>query len=188
MPSEYRIPKAPLTGLHGRVLSAYAKRVYGEVPDFAHVLLHHKPLTRATVSFEGKVAKFHALDANLKSYAVMATSSMIGCSWCMDFGYFLAHNEGLEEEKVRQVPVWRDSDVFTPLERGVMEYAEAMTATPPEVTDEMVSDLHRQLGPEATVELTAMISLENMRSRTNSAMGLASQGYADSCELAPLAQ
>lgn len=28
-------------------------------------------------------------------------------------------------------------DVFTPVERRVLEYAEAMTVTPPEVTDEM---------------------------------------------------
>lgn len=188
MPSNFRIPKAELDGLYGRVLSVYAKRAYGEVPDFAYVMYHHKPLSKAMLSFEGKVAKFKALDPNLKSYAVMASAAMIGCSWCMDFGYFLAHNEGLDEEKVRQVPVWRDSEVFSPQERDVLEYAEAMTATPPQVTDEMVANLHRQLGAEAVVELTTMISLENMRSRSNSAMGLASQGYSDRCELAPLAQ
>jgi hypothetical protein len=33
----------------------------------------------------------------------------------------------------------RDSDLYTPLERRVLAYAEAMTATPPEVTDEMVA-------------------------------------------------
>lgn len=188
MPSNFRIPKASIDGIYGRMLSTYAKRTYGEIPDFAYVVFHHKPLTKAMLSFEGKAAKFDRLDPNLKSYAVMASAAMIGCSWCMDFGYFMAHNEGLDEKKLRQVPVWRDSAAFTPLERDVLEYAEAMTATPPEVTDEMVENLHRQLGTEATVELTAMISLENMRSRTNSAMGLASQGYSDRCELAPLAQ
>ena len=35
------------------------------------------------------------------------------------------------------MPRWRDSTVFTPLERDVMEYAEAMTQTPPTVTDEL---------------------------------------------------
>ena len=188
MPSNFRIPRARLDGVYGRILSRFARRAYGEVPDFAYVMFHHKPLTRAMVSFEGKVAKFSALDPNLKSYAVMATASMIGCSWCLDFGYFMAHNDGLDEKKIRQVPVWHDSEVFTSLERDVLEYAEAMTVTPPDVTDAMVENLHRQLGSEAVVELTAMISLENQRSRTNAAMGLASQGYADSCELAPLAR
>lgn len=73
------------------------------------------------------------------------------------------------------MPTWRDSDVFTPLERDVMAYAEAMSVTPLEVTDEMVASLHDRLGSKALVELTEVISLENLRSRTNAAMGLTSQ-------------
>ena len=84
------------------------------------------------------------------------------------------------------MPRWRESEVFTPLERDVMEYAEAMTATPPTVTDEMVAGLLESLGAPAVVELTQMIALENMRSRFNSAAGLASQGYSEGCDL-PLA-
>ena len=68
-----------------------------------------------------------------------------------------------------------------------MAYAEAMTATPPTVDDEMVAELDAALGHEAMVELTMIVAVENERSRFNSALGLASQGYADRCELAPLA-
>ncbi|MEO7070433.1 MAG: carboxymuconolactone decarboxylase family protein, partial [Nostocoides sp.] len=67
-----------------------------------------------------------------------------------------------------------------------LTYAEAMTVTPLEVTDEMVADLLDQLGPAAVVELTQVVALENMYSRFNSAAGLRSQGYSDVCEL-PLA-
>ncbi len=68
-----------------------------------------------------------------------------------------------------------------------MAYAEAMAVTPPQVTDEMVSDLDRRLGHAALVELTMMVAVENERSRFSSAMGLASQGFSDVCEL-PLAE
>jgi alkylhydroperoxidase family enzyme len=64
-----------------------------------------------------------------------------------------------------------------------MAYAEAMTATPPEVTDEMVAGLRRSLDDAQLVELTMMISVENSRSRTNSALGLTSQGFRDRCEV-----
>jgi AhpD family alkylhydroperoxidase len=123
----------------------------------------------------------------LKSYAQLASAGVIGCSWCLDFGYFKAHNDGLDLAKIREVPRWRESDVFTPLERDVLEYAEAMTVTPPTVTDEMVAHLVDELGAPAMVELTQMVALENMRSRFNAAAGLQSQGYSDICEL-PLAQ
>jgi AhpD family alkylhydroperoxidase len=183
MPSTFRIPKAPITGLYGRFLTAYARRTYGEVPDGAYVYFHHRPVLRAVLGFEGKVAKWRELDPLLKSYAQLASAGVIGCSWCLDFGYFLAHDEGLDEAKVREVPRWRESDVFTPLERLVMEYAEAMTVTPQEVTDEMAAELRRHLSDGAFVELTMMIAVENERSRFNKALGLSSQGLSDRCEL-----
>ena len=186
--STFRIPKAEITGVYGALMKMFAsKQLGGELPDGGYVYFHHKPLLKAVMSFEGKVKKWNRLDENLKSYAQLASAGVIGCSWCLDYGYFMAHNDGLDLDKVRQVPRWRESDVFTPLERDVLEYAEAMTVTPPTVTDEMVAHLVDELGAPAVVELTQMVALENMRSRFNSAAGLRSQGYSDVCEL-PLAQ
>jgi len=187
MTSNFRIPKAPVTGLYGKLMSAYSRRVYGQIPDGAYVYFHHKKVLKGVMSFEGKVKKWDRLDPTLKSYAHLATAGVIGCSWCLDFGYFLAHNDGLDLAKVREVPRWRESDVFTDLERDVLEYAEAMSTTPLTVTDWMVEKLLDQLGEAAVVELTQMIALENMRSRFNSAAGLQSQGFSDVCEL-PLAR
>jgi AhpD family alkylhydroperoxidase len=186
MSSTFRVPKATITGAYGRALEWYARRTYGEVPDNAYVLWHNRPVLKAVFGFEQKVAKLDGLDPHLKTYAVMASAASIGCSWCLDFGYYLAHEDGLDEAKVREVPRWRDSRVFTELECDVMAYAEAASVTPPTVTDEQVAALREQLGDAAVVELTMMIAIENQRSRFNAAMGLASQGYSDVCDL-PLA-
>ena len=118
----------------------------------------------------------------------MAVASLLGCTWCLDLGYFVARNEHLDLDKAREVPRWRTSDVFTPLERDVMGYAEAMSQTPPEVTDEQVARLLDQLGASALVELTAYISLANFYARTNVAMGVESDGFAAACGLPPLAE
>jgi alkylhydroperoxidase family enzyme len=112
----------------------------------------------------------------------------VGCSWCLDFGYFEAHNKSLDLDKAREVPRWRESAVFSPLERDVMEYAEAMTVTPPTVTDEMVARLRDQLGDAALVELTAVVAFANFTTRANVAMGIESDGFAAACGLKPLAQ
>lgn len=186
MPSSSRVPKAELTGVSGRVVAAVARRTFGQVPDNVHVLWHHRRALWATIGFERKVARFNRLDPHLKSYAVMASAATIGCSWCLDFGYSLAHDEGLDLAKVREVPRWRTSEVFTDLEREVMDYAEAMSETPLRVTDAMVAALSARLGVPAVVELTQMVAIENERSRFNAAMGLASQGFSEVCEL-PLA-
>ena len=85
------------------------------------------------------------------------------------------------------MPRWRESAAFTPLERDVLEYAEAMTNTPPTVTDELSASLLEQLGPAAMVELTAVIAFANMATRSNAALGIESQGFSAACEI-PLAK
>lgn len=187
MASRFRIPKAEISGFYGAIVKRVAKRMTdGEVPDNGYVLWHNRRVMNGVLGFERSVAKWNALDAHLASFATMASAGVIGCSWCLDYGYYAAHADGLDLSKVREVPRWRESDAFTPLERDVMEYAEAMTATPPTVTDELSARLLDALGTPAMVELTQLIALENMRSRFNSAAGLESQGFSDVCEL-PLA-
>ncbi len=181
--STFRIPRADVSGPLGRLVEKLSARLFGEAPDNLYVLFHNRKVLMGIAGFERRVGGWDALDPHLKTYATMASAGAIGCSWCLDFGYYLAHEDGLDLTKVRQVPGWRESDAFTPLEREVMEYAEAMTATPPRVTDELSERLRDQLGTPALVELTAIVAVENQRSRLNAAAGLASQGYSDVCEL-----
>ena len=95
---------------------------------------------------------------------------------------------GLTEAKAREVPRWRESAAFTPLERRVMEYAEAMCQTPVAVTDELSAALLAELGPAALVELNARVGLLNATARGNVALGIRSEHFADACGLPPLAQ
>ena len=115
--------------------------------------------------FSAKVATWDAVDASLKTFAHMAVAAQVGCSWCLDINYFLAQNKNLDLAKASQVPRWRESEVFTPLERDVLEYAEAMTSTPTTVTDELSASLLERLGPAAMVELTVFIGFANLASQ-----------------------
>ena len=116
----------------------------------------------------------------------MAAAAEIGCGACLDLNYFMAHHRGLDVAKAREVPRWRDSTVFTPLERRVMEYAEAMCRTPLVVTDEMSAALLADLGPDGLIELTAKVGFMNLAARSNIALGISSEHYSDACGLQPL--
>jgi alkylhydroperoxidase family enzyme len=161
--------------------------MFGAVPEAVGVAWHNRKVLNFTFGIGRKAQKWDRCDKSLKSFAHMAAASLIGCSACLDFGYFQAHNEGLDVGKARQVPRWRLSDVFTPLERDVMEYAEAMTQTPPTVTDELSARLLTALGPAALVELTVFIAVANLMARSNVAMGIESQEFSAACGLKPLA-
>ena len=184
--SNLRIQPAEITGLYGALAKRFSKKLLGRVPEPLGVYWHNRPVLKATMGMGAKAQKWSECDLSLKSFAHMAVAAKIGCSWCLDFGYFQAFNEHLDLDKAREVPRWRDSDAFTPLERNVLAYAEAMTDTPPTVDDAMVAALLKDLGDAALVELTAFIALSNMNARGNVALGIESEGYADSCELKPL--
>ncbi|MGW5662495.1 carboxymuconolactone decarboxylase family protein [Streptomyces sp. NPDC003758] len=181
-----RISLTPRRTLFFRVMEWYSKRTYGKVLDPGKALAHQPRVLWSDLRFEQSVAKWNKLDPDLKALAEMATAAAIGCAWCMDFGYWVSRERGMAREKLVDVPRWRDSGVYTELERDVMEYAEAMTATPPTVDDALAARLLGRLGEPAFVELTAMVAVENLRSRINAALGLTSQGFKDSCDLPPV--
>lgn len=188
MSSSTRVPKAEITGAYGAVMKRISTKMFGQVAEPLEVMWHHKRVLRFQLGLGQKSARWDACPQDLKSYAHMAVASLVGCSWCLDLGYFQASHEGLDLVKAREVPRWRGSVVFSALERDVLEYAEAMTQTPPTVTDELSARLLDRLGAEALVELTAFVSLANFYTRTNAALGIESQGFAEACGLAPLAE
>src|SRR4051812_47338845 len=187
MAGNTRIPKAELNGIYGALVKRMSRKLLGDVAEPVEVAWHNRKVVHFSFLVGRKSQKFDQCDENLKSFAHMAVASLVGCSWCLDLGYFQANNEGLDVTKAREVPRWRESNVFTPLEREVLEYAEAMSQTPTTVTDELSASLLAQLGPAALVELTAWIALANMYSRNNTALGIEAQGFAAACELKPLA-
>jgi len=173
------------SGLLATIMKAYSRRQFGLEAEPMLALLHQRKVLTAVSRFGMAAQKWSRLEDGLKELASLSVASQIGCSWCMDFGYYLSRTNGMPIEKLEQVTRWRESDVYTPLERKVLEYAEAMTATPPTVTDEMVEALRTDLDDAQLVELTGMISAENLFSRTNSALGLTSQGFKNQCDLTP---
>lgn len=177
-----RISLTPPDTLLNRIGSWYSRRTYGKVLDPGLAVGHNARVLLTYVRQERGAARWNKLDPGLKHLAVMASAARIGCSWCMDFGHWEADALRLPMEKISKVPQWRDhQDAFTALELLVLEYAEAMTETEPRVTDELAAALVERLGEAAFVELTAMVALENFRSRMNSAFGLTSQGFSDAC-------
>jgi alkylhydroperoxidase family enzyme len=177
-----RVPRAELP----LELSENMVDRFGVVPENVQVLWHSPTVAQDNLDFGGKVGAWDGADASLKTFAHMAVAAQVGCSWCLDVAYFQAQNESLDLTKASQVPRWRESEAFSRLERDVLEYAEAMTSTPPTVTDELYAGLLGRLGAAAMVELTAFIAYANLATRANVANGVASQGFSANCEM-PLA-
>jgi len=84
---------------------------------------------------------------------------------------------GADEDKIREVPGWRESRRFSEVERAALEYAEAMTITGQRVSDELFARLRSLFDEAQIVELTAAVALENFRSKFNVPLGIEAQGF-----------
>lgn len=178
----------PPPTLLSRFAGWYSRRSYGRPVDPVRAAANNPRVLLTYGTAELTVGRWNRVPSDLKQLAVMAAAGRIGCSWCMDFGYWDSLRQGLDLAKVRAVPRWRDTPgLYTPRERAVLAYAEAVTATPPEVTEEVVDALREHLDDAQVVELAMMVALENLRSRFNTGVGLTSQGFKEECELAPVA-
>jgi alkylhydroperoxidase family enzyme len=81
------------------------------------------------------------------------------------------------DERLAAVAGWRDSPLFSEVERVALDYAERMTITSQTVDDALFARLKQHYSEAEIVELTAAIALENFRSKFNPALGIEAQGF-----------
>jgi alkylhydroperoxidase family enzyme len=82
---------------------------------------------------------------------------------------------GISEEKINALADYATSPLYADAERVALEYADAMTITGREVSDELFARLRQVYDDDALVELTAIIAWENASSKFNRALRVPSQ-------------
>ena len=85
----------------------------------------------------------------------------------------------MTEQQLRDLPVYRTSAAFSPLEKLVLDYAVEMTKTPVEVPDALFDALRGKFDEAQLVELTAAIAWENYRARFDHALAIGAQGFSE---------
>ena len=82
---------------------------------------------------------------------------------------------GVSDEKIDALPNYASSGLYTEIERLVLEFADAMTITGRDVSDELFAKLREIFDEDSLVELTATIAWENASSKFNRALRIPSQ-------------
>lgn len=101
----------------------------------------------------------------------------------MDIGSAVGRARGLKEEKLLALGEYETSGLFDERERAVLRYADAMTATPVEMPDELFAALRRWFDERQMVELTSAIAWENYRARFDHAFGIEAEGFSSACAI-----
>ena len=82
---------------------------------------------------------------------------------------------GTADEKIEALADYANSEFYTEAERLALEFADEMTITGRDVSNEMFAKLRRLFDEDALVELTATIAWENASSKFNRALRVPSQ-------------
>ena len=82
---------------------------------------------------------------------------------------------GVSEAKILALAEYATSDLYNEAERVALEYADNMTITGRDVSDDLFARLRNHYSDDAIVELTATIAWENSSSKFNRALRVPSQ-------------
>ena len=82
---------------------------------------------------------------------------------------------GISDEKILALADYASSPLYNEVERITLEYADTMTITGREVSDEFFARLRQFYTDDQLVELTEIIAWENASSKFNRALRIPSQ-------------
>ena len=82
----------------------------------------------------------------------------------------------MTDEKIEALADYEESPLYTEAERAALSYADAMTVTGLDVSDELFARLRESYTDDQIVELTEAVAWENASSKFNRALRIPSQG------------
>jgi AhpD family alkylhydroperoxidase len=163
-----------------RVLARLAGREPERMLEPLQVLAHVPALLNAYSKLEQATAGLHRVDRRLGDLAELKAATLTSCEYCIDLGSQIArHRSGLTDEQLLALPRYCDSQLFTDLEKLVLDYATGMSRTPVDVPDDLFTRLREHFDEAQLVELTYRIALENLRGRFNLAFGIGPAGFSE---------
>ena len=94
----------------------------------------------------------------------------------MDINAAGGSEAGASPDKIDALADFRTSNLFSPAEKVALELADAATALPHDVSDELFERLREHYSDAEIVELAYIVALENFRSRFNRSLRIEAQG------------
>jgi 4-carboxymuconolactone decarboxylase len=162
-----------------RQLAQLTGREPEDIIEPLELYAHAPGLMFAYGKLEAASAQQDRVDGRLKVLAGLKAATLTHCEFCIDLGSQVARLSGLSDEQLLTLPHYRESDLFTNLEKLVLDYATGMSRTPVEVPDSLFASLREHFDEAQLVELTSAIALENMRGRFNLGLGVGSAGFSE---------
>ncbi|NUM52114.1 MAG: carboxymuconolactone decarboxylase family protein [Candidatus Hydrogenedentes bacterium] len=152
------------------------RRAYGRVITPLKVVYARMPkslgMSRAIVNFAQNGLR---LDKGLVALINTHVASINGCGFCVDIAQAHSVFAHVPPEKMRALPNYATSELYTERERAALAYVEEVTKTK-NVSDETFAELKMHFSEEEIVEITWVNAMENYYNLINRPLGIESDG------------
>ena len=112
------------------------------------------------------------LDPKLRELGQMRAGWARGSQFVFSQHCKAARAYGVTEDQIIAILHWQIADCFTPIERAVLAYTDAMVLMGGRVADAIFEALRASLDPEMIVELTYIVAWYDMHAVTSKALRL----------------
>ncbi|GMR20228.1 MAG: carboxymuconolactone decarboxylase family protein [Gammaproteobacteria bacterium] len=159
------------------------RRKYGAVLEPARLWGRTPKVFSALALLYGAIDRRSSpIEPYLRSLITVRVSQINWCSFCVDLNSATVLKRGVDLDKLADLATFEQSPLFTEREKAALAYAEAVTYTDQQTTNELFQRLQNVFDDDAIIELTGLIAFQNLSSKFNAALGVEPQGF---CNRAP---
>lgn len=119
--------------------------------------------------------KSSPIEPALRTLITVLVSQINWCVFCVDINSATGFKRGLTEAHLAALREFEVSPLFDARIKAALAYAAAVTKN--EMDANLMVRLKKYFNDDAIIELTALIAFQNLSSKFNSALDVASQGF-----------
>ena len=124
-------------------------------------------------------SKKSEIDTSLRTLISVRISQINNCEFCVDMNSHLFFENKGESKKIDQLKSWEGNSIYSVREQIALEYAETITITGRNVTEDLQARLIQNFKKKEIIELTAIVAFQNLSSKFNSALNIKPNGFCD---------
>jgi len=159
------------------------KRKYGAILEPARLWGRTPRVFAGLATLYGALdRKSSPIEPSLRSLITVRVSQINWCPFCVDINSATAVKRHVSEEKLADLAHFEDSGLYSDREKAALAYAETVTHSEQDTTKLHFERLRCHFDDDGIIELTALIAFQNLSSKFNASLAVASQGF---CNIAP---
>ena len=151
------------------VLFAHCSKMLGRVANALRVAAHAPKIAQALLGFMIPTLREEitgALSINIKVLAILKTSMLNSCDYCVGHNTALGKAVGFSDDQIAAVEGdYQTSELFTPAEKAAIAWAECLTLRTYRQKPEVMEELKRHFSNEQIVEITMVSGFFNFWNR-----------------------